>query len=126
MNEVETLGLIKFVVVEIPNAHEKRAREIDTQDLVSLAFAAGRFAGRFEPRAQVKGILPARWKGQIKKPISHYRVWRELRMEERSLFSSDTEERIIRGLNGGPYKWFGHNTLDATGIGLHHSGRLLK
>ncbi len=119
-------NLVTRVVIEIPNANELRVRGIDPQDLIRLAIAAGRFAGRFDAHATVDLIWASQWKGQVKKPLSHWRIWQALSRDEKKLLPPESLDRIKKGLKGGPYRWSGHNLFDAVGIGLWHCKRLVK
>jgi hypothetical protein len=54
-----------------------------------------------------RALYPSEWKGQVPKDVMNERVLKRLSVKEHeALVSSD------------------HNTLDAVGIGLFHSGRL--
>jgi len=97
--------------------------QIDANDLIDCALEAGWWK-RDIMAHQVKEPTPPDWKGQLKKPQCHYRIWEVLSKEERALFPADTEDRILKGCAGGAYKSEWHNLLDATGILFFGIGRL--
>jgi hypothetical protein len=98
------------VVIEIPNAHEKRnAAPSTVQDLFTLCVRAGRLIERARP-AKVRYVLPSAWKGQIDKEVCAKRVLRTL---------SEAELACIPAIPLGKI----HNCYDAIGIGLYALGR---
>jgi len=116
---VDVLPEAQTIVAEKPQIYPGIPRT-PPNDLVTLALMLGRFTGNIK----VEYVLPHTWKGQIKKPVSHNRIWDTLFTAERKILPPLTYERIQQGLEGGAYKWEGHNFLDAVGIGLWKLGRL--
>jgi hypothetical protein len=98
--------LIGEIPVVYPGAKGLRT---DPNDLIALAYAAGRFYERQGlPTTLVK---PAEWKAQVPKGITKERIIAEL----------DSAE-ISRVYRGGEM----HNVYDAIGIGLFALGRLKR
>lgn len=80
-------------------------------DLLELQGVAGAVIGSF-PEAEVLGVLPSEWKGQVTKAVTLARVRAWLEAEDYSL---------------GTVRWpqaprLHHNVADAIGIGLHAFG----
>lgn len=120
-----TGALIEFPRI-YPGVPDKRP-----QDLLDLAGAAGearqalRTAGVY-----AKYIFPQDWKGQVKKPISHHRIWRELTLAEREraaagigMPAAAIEAKILEACQTlartgevKKYSWAAHNVLDGIGI----------
>lgn len=104
------------VVIELPQvytqAHSKK--RVDPNDLIRLAFEAGRLAGQVAGPMEITTVLPAEWKGQAPKTIVHGRIAK--------ILSDEENRRLHRGLDSvaGALK---HNALDAVGIGLWKLGR---
>lgn len=101
------------VVIEEPQIYRTRKMKGDPNDLIPVA----RLAGRYEERAIVSGakvriVKPADWKGQLKKEISHERIFEKLSADEHKVMSAVKCAAGIR-----------HNMLDAIGIGLFGLGR---
>jgi hypothetical protein len=98
--------LVGEIPVVYPGAKGLRT---DPNDLIALAYAAGRFYERQGlPTVLVK---PAEWKAQVPKDITKERIIAEL----------DSAE-ISRVYRGGEM----HNVYDAIGIGLFALGRLKR
>lgn len=98
------------LVIELPQVYYGAKQKGDANDLVSLAFAAGKIASRFVCYTTVK---PRDWKGTVKKEVMLKRILSKL---------TDGELTILKGL--GLPKSLEHNVVDAVGIGLHSLGRL--
>ena len=102
-------------------------------DILELATAAGRLEGWLQRHSIVtRLVFPLDWKGQVKKPIHHQRIWRVLDERERDLVAEAAlmstkaiEAKIYRACDTlaktgavRRYSWKAHNLLDAVGIGL--------
>lgn len=134
--DVRDVGVL---VIEKPRVYPG-PQEADANDLIDLAGAAyfveGAVRANGGPAAQY--VYPSDWKGQIKKPAHHFRVWDSLSLAERSTFARDigttiaavtakileacehySQTRKVRR-----YSWKAHNALDAVGLGLWHTGRV--
>ena len=76
-----------YLIIETPQAYTLRQQKGDQQDLIDLAFSAGRVAAKFR---NVTRTLPAAWKGQVPKPkrrsdgpyIIEHRAFKRLSAEE--------------------------------------------
>lgn len=118
----------------------KASKGEDPNDLIDVTgashFVEACIAMRGGPRASY--VYAADWKGQVKKPIHHMRLWSVLTPEEKALFalvvgmSEDAIKKKIdeacqrlalRGKVTG-YAWEAHNLFDAVGIGLWHLRRV--
>jgi len=112
------------LVVEVPRIYPHSHPR--PNDLIDLAFAAGRAVGSNPATI----VYPAHWKRQLKKPVSHMRILEVLAPHELAVLPPETADKVREaaeylGRTGKVrYNWKGHNTLDAVGIGLHHLGRL--
>jgi hypothetical protein len=125
---------LSIVCIEKPQIYKGSNEEKDPNDCVDL-FGAARYAeaalvSRGAPKAEYH--FPRVWKGQIKKPQHHRRIWSVLAPAERAAFARDCEyseadiERkieeacqrlaVTRKVTG--YAWAAHNLFDAVGIGL--------
>lgn len=125
----------RILVVEKPEIYPG-STEKNPNDLIAVAMAAQNIADQV-PCAP-KFVLPRTWKGQVKKPIHHARLWSVLEPEERTVLakrigmtSIDIGEKIrlaqVRLATTGKvtgYSWAAHNLLDAIGIGVWHFGRI--
>jgi hypothetical protein len=97
------------IVIELPQVYrERRKQKGDQNDLVNLAFAAGRIAGALG--LPVTCYRPHDWKGSVPKDVMVERVRSCLSPEE--LSKMDLPAPSLR-----------HNVFDAVGIGLHHLKR---
>lgn len=127
-------ALLSIVCIEKPQIYKGSNEEKDPNDCVDV-FGSARFA---EAALRSRGAPPAEyhfprvWKGQIKKPQHHRRIWSVLSPAERAVFSrecgyseADIERKIeeacqrlavTRKVTG--YAWEAHNLFDAVGIGL--------
>lgn len=95
------------VIVELPQVYV--VGKGDPNDLIALAFAAGRITRRF---ANVDTVRPAQWKGQLPKDIHHRRVRASLTLWELEVLE---RARIAKSKL--------HNVLDAVALGLWKLGR---
>jgi hypothetical protein len=95
-----------LILVELPQVYP--TSKGDNNDLIQLAFAAGKVAGRVK---ECKAFSPRTWKGTCKKEIMHKRI--EARMTEAEWVVVGKQTKKALG-----------NILDAIGIGLWHFGRL--
>jgi hypothetical protein len=98
-----------LVVVERQRVYPgPRGKKTDPNDLVDLSGVVGAIAyAAAAYAAEVVGVFPAEWKGQVPKEVMNARVLARLAEAEKEyLYSKD------------------HNTLDAVGIGLYYTKRL--
>lgn len=118
----------------------KASKGEDPNDLIDVTgasyFVEACIAMRGGPRAQY--VYAADWKGQVKKPVHHSRIWSVLRPEEKQLFAlviGMTEDAIKKKIDDAckrlaltgkvtGYSWTAHNLFDAVGIGLWHLRRV--
>jgi len=112
-----SLSKVLKVVIELPRVYptSRVGKPVPPNDLVDLAFLAGRYCGLAEGWAQPCGaqiftVLPAEWKGQLPKEVSHRRILMQLSFEERKVVE-ECERNVSKGVL--------HNALDAIGIGLY-------
>jgi hypothetical protein len=126
---------IETLVIERMRIYPGKAgKGEDPNDLIDVtqaaAFAEGAIVARGGPRAV--WVYAADWKGQVKKPIHHMRLWSVLTVEEREILAlaiGMTEVQIEKKIDEAckrlaitgkvtGYAWSAHNLLDAVGIGL--------
>jgi hypothetical protein len=114
-------------VVEKPNIMNVP----NTVDMVEALWSGAIVASALSEH--VVDVEPAVWKGTIKKPIHHGRVWEWMTPFERALFPPDASETISRArlklaetgkISGYSQKW--HNHLDALAIGMFYLGRIKR
>lgn len=98
------------LIVEVPQIYAGHKARGNPNDLVAVAFEAGRIAGLANTYEKVS---PRQWKGTIKKEVMLRRILSKL---------ADEELAIIKGLGLPPSKE--HNVIDSVGIGLWKLGRL--
>lgn len=98
------------LVIEIPQVYYGSKQKGDANDLVKLAFEAGKVSAEF---AGVKTVRPREWKGTVKKEIMLRRIVSRL---------NDNELYLLKDLGLPSHKE--HNVVDAVGIGLWRLGRL--
>ncbi len=98
------------VVIEIPQVYP--AHPVPPNDLITLAFLAGRYAGC--ATCEVFTVFPHQWKGNLSKEVCGARVRFRLSSEERKV----VDELKV------PVKQL-HNAMDAIGIGLFALGRVI-
>ncbi len=96
------------VIVEIPQVYV--VSKGDPNDLIALAFAAGRITRMF---SDAQTVRPAQWKGQLPKEVHHRRVTKAL---------VDAEVQVIA--RSGAAKSKVHNVMDAVALGLWKLGRM--
>jgi hypothetical protein len=112
----------------------------DPNDLLDVtqaaAFAEGAIVARGGPRAV--WVYARDWKGQVKKPIHHMRLWSVLTPGERATLAAaigmteaaiekkiaDACKRLALTGKVTGYSWTAHNLFDAVGIGLWRSRRV--
>lgn len=92
------------VVVELPQVYTRGSSKGDPNDLVDLAFSAGRLVGN---ATNLRTVRPREWKGQLPKNVHHARVRKAL---------SAAELAVLDACNVPVSKR--HNVLDAVGLGL--------
>ena len=96
------------VVIEIPQVYP--AHPVPPNDLITLAFLAGRYAGR--ATCKVSTVFPHQWKGNLSKDNCAARVRFRLSPEEKEIVDAcDLPKKQL------------HNMMDAIGIGLFALGR---
>lgn len=104
------------VIVEHPEIYlRSKARP---NDIVKLAFTAGRLVGRYD--CNVVTVLPKEWKGSLDKDQHNRLVMAELL---RRLPSSHAR---VTAVLGGIAESYRNNVIDAVGLGLWHAKRLLS
>ena len=96
------------VVIEIPQIYP--GHPVPPNDLITLAFLAGRYAGR--ATCEVSTVFPHQWKGNLSKENCAARV----------RFRLSPEEKEVVDVLDIPAKQL-HNVMDAIGIGLFALGR---
>lgn len=97
------------LVIELPQAYGLRGgKGEDKNDLIALAFEAGRVAGLLRPKA-LHVTSPSNWKAQVPKEIVHNRCRRVL---------SPYEQWLLEGRD--------HNVWDAVALGLWHLKRISR
>lgn len=102
------------LVIELPQAYGLRGgKGEDKNDLIALAFEAGRVAGLLNPKT-LHVTSPSNWKAQVPKEIVHNRCRRVL---------SPAEAGLLEGPNG---RGFDHNVWDAVALGLWHLKRISR
>jgi hypothetical protein len=98
-----------MVVIEMPQVYPGSKMRGNPNDLIRLAFAAGRLVGD----APCETVLPRQWKGTIKKEVMLRRILSKLTDEELAMLKSlklpKSKEK---------------ECIDAIGIGLWKLGRL--
>jgi hypothetical protein len=106
---------VNRVTIEIPQTYPNSP--VPYQDLVTLAFLAGRYIGKVQGRAWHNGVgnikarwmFPHEWKGNLPKDVCESRVRKKLLPEER-LVVEECERFVAKGLM--------NNVWDAVGIGF--------
>jgi hypothetical protein len=95
------------LVVEIPRIYPIARQKGDQNDLIEVAFAAGKCSAFFQ---EVKKLYPRDWKGTMPKEKMTARI-------ESRLSPTELAQVLTKGA-------LRHNALDAVGIGLFELGRL--
>ena len=106
---------VSRVVIEMPQTYPNSP--VPYQDLVALAFLAGRYIGRASAgewhnglgAIEMKWMFPHEWKGNLPKDICENRIRRKLNVDERTVM-----EECSRFVPAGQL----NNVWDAVGIGL--------
>jgi hypothetical protein len=109
-------GPFDRLVIEIPNANEKRKKKIDPQDLITLAISAGRWIERI-PHSALTQEFPSEWKAGTPKEMHNGLVLQALDPFERAVFARCMQEQHVP-------KGKLNNVVDAIGIGLEIIGRI--
>lgn len=126
------------LVIEKPQLYPG-SDEKDPNDCVDVFGAARLAEGFLRSRGGpiARYVFPNDWKGQMKKPPHHLRVWDVLTPAERAVFARDSGHDVD-GVNDKiqracqllaaygkvkEYSWQAHNLLDAVGLGLWHLKR---
>ena len=105
-----TLEFAARVVIELPQIYP--SHPVPPNDIITLAFLAGRYAGAAMPGVEVSTVFPHQWKGNLPKDVCAARVRAKLSLAERAIVDAcDAPKGQM------------HNVLDAIGIGLFAEGR---
>jgi len=116
-----------LAVVEKPNI----LNVPNTSDMAEVLWSGAVVASALSEH--VSTLEPSVWKGILKKPIHHGRVWEWMTPAERDLFPPDAAERIQKARSyyaaegrviAYSPKW--HNHLDALALGMFYLGRILR
>jgi hypothetical protein len=116
-------GVAKKVFIEMPQFYPRGHKR--PNDLIKLAFTAGRLVGASGVAEMGYGyeatyFLPHEWKGNIPKETCNNRARMRLQPDELAVLAAC--ENVILAYGGGG-KSVLHNVLDAIGIGLFAVGR---
>lgn len=115
-----------LVVIEKPNIN---ANTPNWQSMLECAWHGALVAGAFN--APIREYEPNAWKGTVKKPPHHRRIWRAATPAEQALFPSDVPAIIeaacaeyarIGKVRKYSHPW--HNFLDSMGVGFFDTGRI--
>lgn len=102
---------ITRLVIEVPQKYPRgRARP---NDLITLAFMAGRYVGRAQTGAfpvEARFLWPHEWKGDLKKDITEARIRRKLTVEERTIVEECSRFVPSSHMN---------DVFDAIGLGMY-------
>jgi hypothetical protein len=128
---------IDFALFENPRINGQ-TRGKRPNDMMDLAVVVGQLIGVLLARGvRANCVNPQEWKGSIKKPVHHLRVWHTLSPDERAIFAEGAGKTVdtitrkidiacqrlaVEGKVTG-YSWKAHNLLDAVGLGLWHLKR---
>jgi hypothetical protein len=99
---------VRRLVIELPQAYPNSP--VPYNDLVTLAFQAGRYAATAGVDLDVQTVWPHTWKGNMPKPVCALRVRSLLFPEELAVLREC--EKVVTAKQM-------HNVLDAIGVGLH-------
>lgn len=99
------------VVVELPQVYLHGRMVGDPDDLIGMAFTAGRIVSLISC-GEVVTVKPAEWKGQVPKDIHNARTMAKLNEYEREVLE-----------HSGVPKHLKHNLIDAIGLGLWYLKR---
>ena len=103
----------------------------NTADMAEVLWTGALVAASLS--SDIKDYSPAVWKGVLKKPIHHGRVWEWMTASERALFPLNTSEVISRArmqiaekgkVSSYSHSW--HNHLDALALGMFALGRIKR
>jgi hypothetical protein len=120
MSDRHRVADLRTVVIEQPFVYP-RGQTKNPNDVITLALNAGEWGGLYRQWADVKYVLPFKWKGSVPKRISHVRILGKLSDRERTVV--DTAMALGRSCApkalGRPIaRSLQHNVLDAVGLGL--------
>ena len=73
--------LFDAVLIELPQIYTHRGSKGDPNDLIPLAFEAGKIAYRYQ-HLPIATVLPAEWKGQVPKEAMQRRLLESLPEQE--------------------------------------------
>lgn len=111
-DELLPLSDANVIVVELPQVYVRARSKGDPNDLINVAFAAGKVVGSLRSdETTVTTVKPAAWKGQVPKHIIEARV-------KKALSATELDNVVQCKPN------LMHNVWDAVGIGLAYMGRL--
>lgn len=98
-----------FLVIELPQVYPHSP--VPPNDLITLAFQAGRYVGEFQASRGHDAVytLPHAWKGNLPKNVCENRVRMRLTVAELKI-AHDAEEVVPKAQH--------HDMWDAIGIGL--------
>jgi len=107
------------IVIELPQVYTASKQKGDPNDLIRLAYHAGRLGMLFDAfaRCEVETIYPREWKGTIKKEIMTNRILSKLEPSEIAVFNYACKKYKVPASKQ-------HNLIDAIGIALWKAGRL--
>lgn len=117
----------KQAIVEKPSALDSP----NVADMVEVLWSGAIVASALS--SVVVAYTVPKWKGSVKKPIHHYRVWPNLLPEEKTLFPVNALDVINKAcahiaqtgkVKGYSQEW--HNHLDAIALGMFHLGRIKR
>ncbi len=123
-NEKRTWPTVYRIALEKPIIYPG-IPDKDLNDLMDLRETYGWLRRELECVQMITPTAPE-WKGQVKKPIHHGRLWEIMTNEERALFPPGTLQAIEKGEAGGSYKGETHNLLDAAGLLFYAGGRIVR
>lgn len=102
---------VSRLIIECPQIYPNgKARP---NDLITLAFMAGRYVGRAQAGpfpVEAKFVLPHAWKGTLPKPVCEARIRLKLNVDERTVV-----EKCSRVVPAGHM----NDVFDAIGLGMH-------
>jgi hypothetical protein len=140
MRPGEPCALDHFWIERMRIYQGKASKGEDPNDLIDVTgasyFVEACVAMRGGPRASY--VYATDWKGQIKKPVHHMRIWSVLTPLEKAIIATAigmSEDAIKKKIDEAcrkfalkgkvvGYSWVAHNIFDAVGIGLWHLRRV--
>jgi hypothetical protein len=95
--------------IELPQVYPRSP--VPPNDLITLAYQAGRYVGRYAGGVEITTVYPHQWKGQLPKAVCAARV-------RAALLPKRGEPAVLEGALASVATSRQHNVLDAVGIGL--------